>query len=379
MGANRRAAANLGGVRHHGPCHPYSIVRRRYPHHASYRGRCRTGRGRAGRGVRRHRHQPALCLARDVPARHQPGADARARAGRAIGAVLGGDAHRHHQVRHPDHARRQQGRGRRARPGDAGHPWAERREPPDPPGHHAAGRGRAGAVLRRRHHHAGDHGHERRRGPVRRGPGLHALRPAAGARDPGRAVPAAGARHRRCRPTVRAGHAAVVHRAGRAGPLADRQASRRAPRHQPDPRLSPHRRPGARHLLGLRLHRPGGHRRRGALRRHGPFRPQADPHGLAQPRHAGPAAQLLRPGRDDHRRSNDRAAGVLRAGAAGLHHRAGGAVDPGLRHRLAGGHHRRVLAHPPGDPARLPAAHGDQAHLRDRDRPDLHSARSTGS
>ncbi len=212
-------------------------------------------------------------------------------------------------------------------------------------------------------------------GLSRRGPGLHALRPAAGARDPGRAVPAAGARHRRCRPAVRAGHAAVVHRAGRAGPLADRQASRRAPRHQPDLRLSPHRRPGARHLLGLRLHRPGGHRRRGALRRHGPFRPQADPHGLAQPRHAGPAAQLLRPGRDDHRRSHDRAAGVLRAGAAGLHHRAGGAVDPGLRHRLAGGHHRRVLAHPPGDPARLPAAHGDQAHLRDRDRPDLHPAR----
>ena len=71
---------------------------------------------------------------------------------------------------------------------------------------------------------------------------------------------------------------------------------------------------------------------------------------------------------------NDRAAGVLRAGAAGLHHRAGGAVDPGRRHRLAGGHHRRVLADPPGDPARLPAAHGDQAHLRDRDRPDLHPA-----
>ena len=72
-------------------------------------------------------------------------------------------------------------------------------------------------------------------------------------------------------------------------------------------------------------------------------------------------------------------AGLLRAGAAGLHHLPGGARD--LRHgdRLAGRHHRRVLADPPGDPARLPAAHGDPAHLGDHDRPDLHPARSTGS
>ena len=72
---------------------------------------------------------------------------------------------------------------------------------------------------------------------------------------------------------------------------------------------------------------------------------------------------------------DDRPAGVLRAGAEGLHHRAGGALDTGRRHRLAGRHHRRLLADPPGDPARLPAAHGDQAHVRDRDRPDLYPAR----
>ena len=53
---------------------------------------------------------------------------------------------------------------------------------------------------------------------------------------------------------------------------------------------------------------------------------------------------------------------------------AGRPVDPGRGHRLAGRHLRRVLADPPGDPARLPAAHGDPAHLGDRDRPDLHSA-----
>ena len=43
-------------------------------------------------------------------------------------------------------------------------------------------------------------------------------------------------------------------------------------------------------------------------------------------------------------------------------------------HRLAGGDHRRVLADAAGDPARLPAAHGDPAHVGDRDRPDLRPA-----
>ena len=61
-----------------------------------------------------------------------------------------------------------------------------------------------------------------------------------------------------------------------------------------------------------------------------------------------------------------RRTGALAAGRAG---------DAGHGHRLAGGDLRRVLADPPGDPARLPAAHGDPAHLGDRDRPDLHPAR----
>ena len=264
----------------------------------------RAGRGRAGRGVRRHRHQPALRLARDVPARHQHGADARARAGRAVDAVLGGDAHRHHQVRHPDHARRQQGRRRRAGAGDAGHPRAERQGPHDPARHHPAGRDRAGAVLRRRHHHAGHLGDERRRGPVGGGAGLRRpsscrwrwsswsalfLLQARGTADVGRLFGPVMLR--------------VVRRAGRARRLADRQEPGRAAGDQSALRHRPDRRPGARHLLGLRLDRAGRHRRRGALRRHGPFRPQADPHRLARPRHAGPAAQLLRPGRADHRRS----------------------------------------------------------------------------
>ena len=56
--------------------------------------------------------------------------------------------------------------------------------------------------------------------------------------------------------------------------------------------------------LHARLHRaglgrPGRDRRRGALRRHGPFRAQADPGLLALLRPAGAAAQLYGAGRDD--------------------------------------------------------------------------------
>ena len=47
------------------------------------------------------------------------------------------------------------------------------------------------------------------------------------------------------------------------------------------------------------LGRARRHRRRGALCRHGPFRPQADRRLLAVLRHAGPDAQLYGPGRDD--------------------------------------------------------------------------------
>ena len=52
-------------------------------------------------------------------------------------------------------------------------------------------------------------------------------------------------------------------------------------------------------LAGLRgpgCGRAGGHRRRGALCRHGPFRPPADPRRLAGPGPARPGAQLFRPG-----------------------------------------------------------------------------------
>ena len=85
------------------------------------------GRWRAGRGVRRHRHQPALHAARELHPRLGHDADAAPCAGRAVDPVLGGDPHRDDQIRHPDHARRQQGRRRRAGARHPRDPGPERR------------------------------------------------------------------------------------------------------------------------------------------------------------------------------------------------------------------------------------------------------------
>ena len=119
-------------------------------------------------------------------------------------------------------------------------------------------------------------------------------------------------------------------------------------------------------------------RRRGAVRRHGPFRQAADPPGLVRHRDARAGAELLRPGRDAARRAREGRQSVLRDGA-GL-----GAVPadrPGdLRDgdRLAGADHRGVLGHQAGDPARLPAAPAHPAHLGQGDRPDLPAVRQLG-
>ena len=192
-------------------------------------------------------------------------------------------AHRDGQVRHPDHARRQQGRGRRAGAGDARHPGPQRPRPQHPALDHAVRGGRARPVLWRRHHHAGD---DRDVAPSR---ASIRWRPASRAYVvPMSLVILVGLfmlqsrGTARCRPAVRAGHAGVVPGAGRAGRLADRQVPAGAAGAQPDVRHRPDRRPRHRHLLGLRLDRAGRDRRRGAVRRHGPFRPQADPARLAR-------------------------------------------------------------------------------------------------
>jgi KUP system potassium uptake protein len=87
-------------------------------------------------------------------------------------------------------------------------------------------------------------------------------------------------------------------------------------------------------LPAARLGGPGHHRRRGAVRRHGPLRPGADPHRLVLRGLPRPAAQLLRPGRaalDRRARLGDQPVLPARRGPdAG--------ADGGARHH--GGDHR---------------------------------------
>ena len=117
---------------------------------------------------------------------------------------------------------------------------------------------------------------------------LQALRRADHDRHPDRPVRRPAARHRRRSARLRPGDDGLVRRrSALLGRPLDRRASRRvlaavnplhAVRFFVDERLA--RLPRAR--LGL----PGGHRRRGALRRHGPLRRAADPDRLVQPRAA---------------------------------------------------------------------------------------------
>ncbi len=119
---------------------------------------------------------------------------------------------------------------------------------------------------------------------------------------------------------------------------------------------------------------PGGDRRRGALRRHGPFRPRPDPDGLARPGVPGAGAQLPRPGQPGAGPARGRRQPVLPDGP-GLGPLAAGAARH-LRHRdrQPGGDLGRLLADPASDPARPAASARDPAHLRFPGRPDLHAA-----
>ena len=74
---------------------------------------------------------------------------------------------------------------------------------------------------------------------------------------------------------------------------------------RPQPRAGPGVLVAARHarLRRARQRLPRRDRGGGALRRHGPFRPPADPGGVAVPRPAGADGQLSRTGRPDHRPS----------------------------------------------------------------------------
>ena len=97
---------------------------------------------------------------------------------------------------------------------------------------------------------------------------------------------------------LRAGDDAVVHLPS---PCVGHRPHRRRPggvrRSQPDARDPLPRQPRLYRPRDARRRVPRRHRRRGALCRSRPFRPQADPTGLALPRAAGAGAQLFRPGR----------------------------------------------------------------------------------
>ena len=112
--------------------------------------------------------------------------------------------------------------------------------------------------------------------------------------------------------------------------------------------------------------------RRGALRRHGPFRPPAHPPGLVLLRPARPAAQLLRPGLARAAPSGRGRELVLPARPFLGSPAAGGAGDGRLDHRFAGAYLRRLLAHDAGRKPGLSAPPADRPHLG---RPRL--ARST--
>ena len=136
----------------------------------------------------------------------------------------------------------------------------------------------------------------------------------------------------------------------------------------------------SRHGLG----RAGRDRGRGAVCRHGAFRPQADLAFLARLRDARLDAELHGPGRDDP------VAGCGRRGAGGqeplLPARPRGRATPPHHprhprhhHRQPGGHLRRLLGHPAGDPSRLHPAAQDLPHERGGGGADLHSDHQLGA
>ena len=131
------------------------------------------------------------------------------------------------------------------------------------------------------------------------------------------------------------------------------------------------------------LGRPGGHRRRGALCRHGAFRAQADPHFVDLFRPAGAAAQLYGAGGDDPvGRPGDGArqgqGPVLLSRSRHAAAAAGAARHRRDDHRQPGGDLGRLLGHPAGDPARLRPAPPDHPHQRERGRARSTFRSSTG-
>ena len=166
--------------------------------------------------------------------------------------------------------------------------------------------------------------------------------------DHRRAVPAAADRHRGGRPPVRPGDGRLVphHRRVR------RRRHRRAPRDPQgavaDLRAGLLLQPLLDRVLRAGRGRARGHRRGGAVRRHGALRPRADHARLAAARVPGLHPELHGPGRADPRRPRQHQQPVLPARSRLGTLAAGLPGHRGDRHRVAGGHHRRLLGRPPG-------------------------------
>ena len=158
---------------------------------------------------------------------------------------------------------------------------------------------RRGAVLRRRHDHSGHFGAVGGRGHGRRHPGPARRGGAGHPGGAGRPVLVQSHGTAKIGGVVRAGDGGVVPHHRRARACARSSAIRpscaaRRPARTAVRFLFHH---GWTVFSVLGVGGAGGDRRRGALRRHGPFRQAADPAGVVLPGAAGAGAQLFRPGR----------------------------------------------------------------------------------
>ncbi len=168
--------------------------------------------------------------------------------------------------------------------------------------------GVAGAALfSATHHHPGDLGAVGGRGPEDRQPAISANMSFPSPWPFSSRCSGCRAMARRASPLFRPGDGDLLPRDRRARRRAYRRCAAGPARFRSAPRLRLSADPWLDRLRRARLGLPRRHRRGGALRRHGPFRPRADPDRLDVLRAAGAGAQLSRPGRADsapiHKRS----------------------------------------------------------------------------
>ena len=220
-----------------------------------------------------------------------------------LAAALDADPHRHAEIRHLDPARRQPRRGRHAVAAGAGAAGAR---PADRLLFVLGGRRRR-ALLRRRGDHPGDLGPVGGRGP--RAGRRRASTPTS-CRSPSAILVVLFwvQSHGTARVSVFFGPITLLWfvvmavlgstHVGDRPVIFARLQSRRGDRSSWSAT--------ARLAAGDGLGVPRGHRRRGALRRHGPLRPRPDPHRLVRPGLPGAGAQLPRPGQPGARQPGGR-------------------------------------------------------------------------